>query len=130
MVSLLRAVAADVRPSLVALVASWAGAFALLWTAAVGGVLGALVAAGAIDATGTTGTLFHVDGSPGLRPWHVVAGALEGAGGSARAIRLADAAPSSRCVTARTTVDMLGKVLTSPAHRGAAELVTTPTIAT
>ena len=49
---------------------------------------------------------------------------------AARAIRLADAAPSSRCVTATTTVDMLGNVLTSPAHRGAAELVTTPTIAT
>ena len=48
------------------------------------------------------------------------AAVLRLAGGSVRAIRLADAAPSSRWVTARTTMDMLGKVLTSPAHLGLA----------
>ncbi len=45
------------------------------------------------------------------------------AGGSARAIRLADAGPSSRWVTASTTMEMLGKVLTSPAHLGLAMLL-------
>ncbi|HXW31589.1 MAG TPA: M48 family metalloprotease [Acidimicrobiales bacterium] len=64
-----------------ALLASWTGAVVLLWAAALGGVLGVLVAVGVLSARDTRG-LFHVGAGSGLRPWHVLDGALVGAGGT------------------------------------------------
>ena len=83
--SVARGLRADPWTPAVALVASWSGLVALLWAAAVGAVLGVLVAAGALAGRRTAG-LFHVGGAPGLRPWHLAEGALAGAGGTAVAV--------------------------------------------
>jgi hypothetical protein len=69
----------------VALLVSWSGIFVLMWAAAAGAVLGVLVAAGAAAGNQTAG-LFHVDGAPGLRPWHLAEGVLSGAGGTVVAV--------------------------------------------
>ncbi|HML00659.1 MAG TPA: M48 family metalloprotease [Acidimicrobiales bacterium] len=75
----------DLRTPSTALLASWTGAVVLLWAAALGAVLGVLVAIGVLSAKDTRG-LFHVGPPSGLRPWHVLDGALVGAGGTAATV--------------------------------------------
>lgn len=67
---------------LVALLISWSGAFVLVWSAAVGAVLGVLVFIGAIGASGTTRSLFDSGPGRGVSLWHVVSGALAGSSGT------------------------------------------------
>jgi Zn-dependent protease with chaperone function len=68
--------------TVVALVVTWSGLCVSLLAAAVGFVLGALVASGALMPTRFTLSSFDTGPPEGASLWHVLVGAAEGAGGS------------------------------------------------
>lgn len=76
----------QVPATVAALLAGWTGLILALWAAAIGGILGALIAVGLIATNRFTRSLFHAGAGEALSFLGIGAGALAGIGGSFTAV--------------------------------------------